>query len=58
MESRCKFYRISQWEKYKIIDALILNLNFIKDDIYLTFKPDLLVLNLDESLPDHDVVKL
>lgn len=44
-------------KKYKIIDALILNLDFIKSDIYITFQPDLLVLNLDESLPNHDVVK-
>ncbi|MCH4247017.1 MAG: SIR2 family protein [Acinetobacter populi] len=43
--------------KYKIIDALILNLDFIKDDIYITLKPDLIVLNLDDSLPDHDVLK-
>ncbi|WP_416040525.1 SIR2 family protein [Acinetobacter lactucae] len=43
--------------QYKIIDALILNLDFIKDEVYVTFKPDLLVLNFDESLPDHDAVK-
>lgn len=43
--------------RYKIIDALILNLDFIKDDVYVTFKPDLIVLNESGSLPDPDTAK-